>query len=84
MILPDVLKVHSDGTDVAGIAKIDRANLDNLEYLVTALLFHQVRMMTSPWNSSVSAWRYPSSSLSGVVVGRSRCAFEVLLLGTGT
>jgi hypothetical protein len=47
MILPDVLKVHSDGTDVAGIAKIDRANLDNLGYLVTALLFHQVRMVTS-------------------------------------
>jgi hypothetical protein len=58
MTLPDVLKVYSDGTDVAGIAKIDHANLDNLGYLVTALLFHQVRMVTSPWNSSVSAWRY--------------------------
>ena len=34
MTLPDVLKVHSDGTDVAGIARIDRANLDNLGYLV--------------------------------------------------
>ena len=45
--LPEVLNVHSDGTDVAGTARMDLANFDNWGYLVRALLFHQVRK----WNS---------------------------------
>ena len=40
--LPDVLKVHSEGTEVAGTAKTLLANRDTLGYLVNELFLHQV------------------------------------------